>query len=187
MDKKEIRAEIRKKRDQFSSEAAKELSEKICNHLATFRDFHHVMVYLPFGNECNIESYINLLFEIGCSVYVPVCLEKGIMKASLIMDFENDLEIGLYGIRAPKKESYCFIEPEVLDAVIVPGVAFDFNGGRLGFGGGYYDRFLPKTTVECKKIAVCYEFQLLDDVFPEKHDFPMDIIITENAAYPMND
>jgi len=66
-----------------------------------------------------------------------------------------------------------------LDLVIVPGVAFDRKGHRLGFGAGYYDRFLPKLRPGVKKIAVAFEVQLVDSVPAEEHDIRMDAILTE--------
>lgn len=185
MNKKDCRKSFRELRDRMDPGTVKEHSLEICRRLESFSDFSHVMVYLATGNECNIDAYISYLRKKGISVYVPVCTGKGIMEASLLVDPENDLEIGTFGIRAPKKESYRFVAPEILDAVIVPGVGFDLNGGRLGFGGGFYDRYLPKTRRDCRKIAVCYECQLSEDVYPEKHDFPMEFIITEKAAYPI--
>ena len=145
------------------------------------------MLYLATGNECQLDEYLHYLLANDVSVYVPVCVDKGIMEASLLLDIENDLEIGKFDILAPKKECRRFVTPDLLDAVIVPGVGFDRNGGRLGFGGGFYDRYLPRTRKECKKIAVCFEKQLRDDIFPEEHDFPMDCIVTEKACYILED
>ena len=186
MDKKECRNTLLSLRDSLSKEDAANKSRIICGRLNEYRGFSHVMVYLSTGNECDLSEYIHYLMEQNCLVYVPVCTGKGIMEASLLLDPKEDLEIGTFGIRAPKKEARRFTDPAILDAVIVPGVGFDRNGNRLGFGGGFYDRFLPRTRKQCKKIAVCYELQLLENVFPEDHDFPMDIIITEKAAYPID-
>lgn len=184
MDKKECRALLLSLRDKLGNEEVVIKSNAVCERLKEFQGLSHVMVYLATGNECNLSAYISYLMQQGCSVYVPVCTGKGIMEASLLLDCEKDLEIGTFGILAPKKEARRFVEPEILDAVIVPGVGFDYNGARLGFGGGFYDRFLPRTRKDCRKIAVCYELQRLENVYPEPHDFPMDFIITENTAYP---
>ena len=186
MDKIECRKTLLSLRDDLATKDAEEKSKALCGRLKGFQGFSHVMVYLATGNECDLSEYIKYLYEENCSVYVPVCTGKGIMEASLLLDPEKDLEIGTFGIRAPKEEARRFADPEILDAVIVPGVGFDHKGNRLGFGGGFYDRFLPRTRKQCKKIAVCYELQLIENVFPEDHDFPMDIIITEDAAYPID-
>ncbi|MGM9567544.1 MAG: 5-formyltetrahydrofolate cyclo-ligase [Clostridia bacterium] len=186
MEKKETRKKLLSLRGALKCQDVEEKSAAVCRRLKEFSGLSHVMVYLATGNECNLSSYISYLMEEHCSVYVPVCTGKGIMEASLLVDPENDLEEGTFGILAPKKETRRFVDPEVLDAVIVPGVGFDKNGARLGFGGGFYDRYLPRTREECQKIAVCYELQLLENVYPEPHDFPMDFIITEKAAYSVS-
>lgn len=72
---------------------------------------------------------------------------------------------------------------ESLDAVIVPGVAFDHSGGRLGYGGGYYDRFLPKLRPDTVKIGVAYELQLIKQIPVEEHDVHLDRIVTETGIY----
>lgn len=183
MDKSECRKQLLMKRDTMSSEIVAANSKIICDSLIENVNGKHIMAYLATGNECNIDSYIYYLMMQGISVYVPVCTGKGIMEASLLIDLNDDLEIGTFGIRAPKKEAYRFVDPSVLDAVIVPGVGFDKSGNRLGFGGGFYDRYLPRTRKDCKKIAVCHEIQLLDHAYPEAHDFPMDAVVTEGKMY----
>lgn len=186
MDKKECRETLLSLRNAIKNEEVMVKSNAVCNRLKKFHGFSHVMVYLATGKECDLSNYISYLTEQNCSVYVPVCTGKGIMEASLLLDLQKDLEIGTFGILAPKKEARRFVNPEILDAVIVPGVGFDKNGARLGFGGGFYDRYLPRTRKTCQKIAVCYELQLLKSVYPEVHDFPMDFIITEKAAYSID-
>ena len=183
MEKNELRKKLLLSRDSLTEQEVKNHSDLICNKLKELTDFDHVMLYMATGNECCLDNYIQYLLEEQKSIYLPVCVDKGIMKASLVKDLENDLEIGKFDIRAPKKECYRFVEPDILDAVIVPGVGFDRNGARMGFGGGFYDRYLPKTRRECKKIAVCYESQLINNIYPEDHDYPMDIIVTEKAVY----
>ena len=85
---------------------------------------------------------------------------------------------GAYGILEP--ETVVPVAPERLDLVLVPGVAFDKNGGRIGFGKGYYDRFLQKTSA--KTVALCYGFQIVPDCFSESEDYPMDYIVTEDEV-----
>lgn len=183
MTKKELRRQILINRDNITEEDLKSKSERINTRLKALTDISKVMVYLPTGKECDIWDYIRYLLAEGITVAAPVCFEGGVMRPALVTDIETDLEVGKYEIFAPKAEGRRYVDAEELDAVIVPGVAFDQKGNRLGFGGGYYDRFLPKTKSSCRKIAVCYEFQLKENVFPEDHDFPVDIIITEDAVY----
>ena len=91
------------------------------------------------------------------------------------------MEEGVLGIRAPKER--CPVEPAEIDAVIVPGVGFDEKGNRLGFGGGFYDRFLPKLRADAQKIAVCYAYQILAEFTVEPWDSPVDMVITDTQVY----
>lgn len=187
MDKKELRSFLLNRRNELNQMDAAAHSRSICQDLKRCFLLNQVMVYIATGNECDPEEYYKDLLRNHGSVYVPVCTDRGWMEASRLMDPEEDLEIGLFGIRAPKASAHRFVNPEVLDAVIVPGVGFDRLGNRLGFGGGFYDRFLPRTKPECLKIAICHDFQLVDDVYPEPHDFPMDYIFTEKGMYRVKD
>ena len=185
MTKKELRKEILEHRSNISADAVKAMGVKINDNLKSLTHFSTVMVYLPTGTECDIWEYIRYLLREGITVYAPICLPDAVMRPALLRDLEKDLEVGKYGILAPKEEGRIYGDEGDLDAVIVPGVGFDVKGNRLGFGVGYYDRFLPKTKPSCRKIAVCYELQLKETVFPEDHDFPVDIIVTEKGVYPM--
>lgn len=183
MTKNELRKQILNDRDHVGAEEVKAKGEKINASLIALTDFNKVMVFLPTGSECDIWGYIRYLLREGKSVYAPVCFPHSVIRPALITDIENGLEVGKYDILAPKAKGRQYIEADELDAVIVPGVGFDCQGNRLGFGGGYYDRFLPKTKPSCRKIAVCYELQIKDRVFAEAHDFPVDVIVTEEAVY----
>ncbi len=183
MDKNQRRESVLKARDGLTKEEAAEKSQRITERLKREDVGENVMVFLAFGNECCLDDYIAYLLSSGRNVYVPYCLGKGIMKASRLLDMENDLEEGYFGIRAPKEGCRRFVEPEVIDTVIVPGVSFDRRGNRLGFGGGYYDRYLPQTRPDCGKIAVCFEVQISDALDPDEHDFPMDRVVTEDHVY----
>lgn len=183
MTKNELRKQILNDRDTMAEDEVKQKSAKINSSLAAMTDFSAVMVFLPTGSECDIWDYIRYLLSKDVAVYAPVCVTKTEIRPARIRDLDNDLQLGKYDILVPKEEGRQYIDPEDLDAVIVPGVGFDEKGNRLGFGGGYYDRFLPKTRPSCRKIAVCYKLQIKDQVFAEKHDFPVDVIVTEDAVY----
>lgn len=84
-----------------------------------------------------------------------------------------------FNIRAPDDDEGLSIEPHRLDAVIVPGTGFGENGERLGYGGGYYDRFLPLLDAEALRIGVCYEWQIRDKIPIDTHDVAMTHVVTE--------
>ncbi|MEE0776120.1 MAG: 5-formyltetrahydrofolate cyclo-ligase, partial [Bacillota bacterium] len=138
-----------------------------------------VMVYLPTGNETDLWPLIKDLLVQGKRIVAPVCVEIGVMEPCLIEDLEKDLAPGRYDILAPVELRK--VPLEEIDMIIVPGVGYDKDGNRLGFGAGYYDRFLPRLRKDCRKIAICYRFQIRTDLKPEPHDFPVDAVITEDG------
>ena len=136
------------------------------------------MLYVDFRNEVATREIISDLLDLGKEVYLPVTLKnekKLIPKRIFSLD---DLVPGAYGILEPRIDAPT-IDNSLLDVVIVPGSVFDKNGYRTGYGGGYYDRFLENT--DAIRVGVCFDFQLVDDVFPEEHDKRMDFIITEKS------
>lgn len=183
MTKKELRMQILDQRDHLPEGEVKAKSGKINKSLEALTDFSAVMVFLPAGSECDIWDYIRFLLKKNVAVYAPVCVTKTEIRPARIVDLDSDLEMGKYDILVPKEEGRQYVDAKELEAVIVPGVGFDEKGNRLGFGGGYYDRFLPKTEASCRKIAVCYQMQIKDEVYAEEHDFPVDVIVTEDAVY----
>ena len=100
----------------------------------------------------------------------------------------DELQPGMWNIFEPPPERWQEadrqINPQELDLVIVPGVAFDTQGGRLGNGAGYYDRLLQQVRPDTLLVGVCYESQLLPDISMQSHDVTMDVVITEQAVYP---
>ncbi|WP_270840039.1 5-formyltetrahydrofolate cyclo-ligase [Peptacetobacter hiranonis] len=134
------------------------------------------MLYVDFRNEVATRDIISKLLDLDKEVYLPVTLKndkKLIPKRIFSLD---DLVSGAYGILEPNVDAP-IIDPSLLDVVVVPGSVFDKKGYRTGYGGGYYDRFLKNT--DAIRVGVCFDFQLVDDVFPEEHDKKMDFIITE--------
>ncbi len=97
----------------------------------------------------------------------------------------KELSIGSYGILEPRTEKIRKTRVEDIDLIIVPGVAFDKKGNRIGHGKGYYDRLLDKTNAT--KIGLAFEFQLLKEIPTDKHDLPIDILITEKRIIKCQD
>jgi 5-formyltetrahydrofolate cyclo-ligase len=89
----------------------------------------------------------------------------------------DDLEQGSYEILEPKKAAFRRCEPSEPDVVIVPAIAFDPSGHRIGYGAGFYDRLLPQTNAV--KIGIGYSFCMVESAFPEAHDVPADYVITD--------
>lgn len=144
-----------------------------------------VCIYVWFNTEVQTDSLIESAWKEGKTVCVPLCGQTESDKIRLIqIDSFGDLSPGKYGIREPseeiQKQSERTILPENVDAFLVPGVAFDRNNNRLGWGGGYYDWLLSRAP-QAKKIALAFERQIVEAIPTEEQDVKMSIIYTENA------
>lgn len=152
--------------------------ELVKKFLATeiYRESKIIMAYASTPDELQLDELFTAIFADGKILAIPFISGKGDMQAVVVPSFDA-LEIGAFNIRTVKRDCRRFVEPAQIDCVIVPGAAFDVNGGRLGVGGGYYDRFLTQT-VNAKKIALAYGFQLVAELPIEAHDIKVDAVIT---------
>ncbi|MDL2311041.1 5-formyltetrahydrofolate cyclo-ligase, partial [Peptostreptococcaceae bacterium OttesenSCG-928-C18] len=117
------------------------------------------------------------------NLYVPyIDTKENSMKLSLIKDLNNDLEPGYYSIPEPKENLRTPVDNDIIDLVITPGVAFTKDKYRMGYGGGFYDRFFANLKKPPLKIALAYDFQIVDELPSEDYDIPVNIIITENQV-----
>ena len=136
-----------------------------------------LVVYVSFGNEIETHDLIRQLLVEGRHVSVPL-FQAGKYFAAEIQDFDRDLVAGKLNILEPKLLRHVPVTRP--DAWLVPGLAFDRNGNRLGRGKGYFDALLQHAPG--MKIALTQDFQLLDKVSTEPHDVRMDFIVTENQV-----
>lgn len=138
------------------------------------------MCYVSFGSEVNTFPLIQAALEQSKRLAVPLCQPEGqSLLAAEISDFPGDLRPGTWGILEPRPEALRPVAPELLDLVLVPGVAFDRSGNRLGYGAGYYDRFLATLRPGARTIALAFAEQIVTDVYPQAHDRPVDMVITD--------
>ncbi|MCR5834857.1 MAG: 5-formyltetrahydrofolate cyclo-ligase [Selenomonadaceae bacterium] len=135
-----------------------------------------IMAYASTPEEIQLEKLFVECLADGKILAIPLIVGKGEMQAVIVPNMES-LEVGAFNIMTVKKDCRKIIEPAQIDCVIVPGAAFDVNGNRLGLGGGFYDRFLPRA-VNAVKVAFAYDFQVVDDLPTEIHDAKVDIVIT---------
>lgn len=181
MDKKLLRKSMIEKRDAVDI-LYRESSDIRIKNVLLKEDYYkiskNIFIYLGFGSEINTSIYIKEFLKDGKKIYVPR-IKKGsrIMEAVEISDLE-DLKENNYGILEPSDEEQA-VNREVLDLIILPGVAFDEKGGRLGYGGGYYDIFLQDFSIDVTRVALAYEFQIVNSIPLEEHDIKANYIITE--------
>lgn len=182
MDKKILRKEILDKKAKLGDSLISDYSTKIIDKLMDsdfYKKARKIMIYISFGTEIHTHEFIKRSLELNKEIYVPITNPKTKeIKPSQLKDF-SELELGFYNILTPKAEFTRYIDPKVIDLVIVPGVVFDKSGYRIGYGGGYYDRFLPRLDKDVPKIALAFHMQLMDKVPRETFDIPVDYIITE--------
>jgi len=195
MNKEEIRRKIIKKRLSLSPEYIKNISEQVCINLAgtaEYIDSQNIMFYVATRSEVQTEEMIKISVNVGKNIFVPIILTECINLApSAIYYFDSELEKGKKGILEPKKEYYRLFPPEDIDLIIVPGVAFDLSGNRIGRGFGYYDNFLRKVCSSAKIIALAFEMQIVEKIPNDKNDIPVHKIITEkriinSIEYPVS-
>ena len=182
--KKEIRKKILELKDKLPEEIIREKSDSIFNHLNKtefYNKANNVMLYVSFGTEVMTKPIIDDLLSKGKRVFIPVTVPK--TKALIVSELKNyddDLVVGHFGVMEPKEEALRPVEPNILDLVIVPGVAFDLKGYRIGYGGGYYDRFIPRLSDKATTVSLAFDIQLIDTVPVSEYDIAVEYIITEN-------
>jgi 5-formyltetrahydrofolate cyclo-ligase len=177
--KDELRREMLDMRQTMSEHSVQRGSEGITEKLLSLPCVRHalrLMAYCAVKNEPDMWAFIYALLDMGKRVALPCITGDDIVAA----EYRRGalLQCGAYGIPQPAVSSGCeSFEPEI---VIVPGVVFDLQCCRIGFGAGYYDRFLRQS--RAVKIGVCYESQLVDNIEAEPHDVCMDYVVTEKRV-----
>lgn len=186
MTKAEIRLEMRKKRHAVTDEerkaAGNAISENVMgNTINLLLRAWRVCVYLSTKNEIPTRYIVRAFWEAGRDVCVPAWSKTDEVYKLYAFDPRTKLITGHRGIREPAVRTPVF--PWDVDAFILPGLAFDTSGGRLGFGAGHYDSILSKAIRTAPKIALCYDWQVVDEALPqEEHDIPMDWVVTDKRV-----
>jgi 5-formyltetrahydrofolate cyclo-ligase len=181
--KDKLRQEILQKRNSLTPEQVQSKSLAIINRLVMldiYQKATHVMLYLDFRNEVRTIPLIHQLMDAGKKVFIPVTNpEDFTLTISELKDPEEDLVRVHFGLLEPRPDSLRPVDPQIIDLVIVPGLVFDEQGYRIGFGAGYYDRFLVTLSPDVPLISLLYELQLVDQVPREPHDIPVHLLVTE--------
>lgn len=137
-----------------------------------------LMLYASFRSEVETTALFSWALAAGKTVCAPRILAPRQMAAYLIADPEADLVPGSWGIPEPR-EGLAEVSPERMDAVVVPGAGFDAAGRRCGYGGGFYDTYLPRTRPGIPWVALAFEAQLVDELPCEPHDLAVGAVVTE--------
>ena len=149
--------------------------------LPAYREARVVMAYAAARGEIALDAVMEDALLRGKTLALPLCTGPGRMQARRVTALSR-LTPGRYGIAEPDADC-SQVAPETIDLILVPGVAFDARGGRLGQGGGYYDRFLAGP--RAMRVGICHDFALVERVPTQAHDLAMDSIITPcGVVYP---
>ena len=164
-------------RDRHEKSAA--ISERVLN-MPEMDSWKTLFIYVNFRSEVETLQLIQRCLEIGKRVAVPlVDSTQSTMIALQVTDLEQDLRPGYFDIPEPDPAKTTQVAGREIDAVMLPGSVFDPAGGRLGYGGGYYDRFLVNDAPQASRIGLAFELQVVASVPLEPHDQLLDYLITE--------
>lgn len=181
--KQKMREKILEARQQMPPALRHEHSLSIFNILIGLDPFKNstvVMAYIDFKNEVETMPIIEHCLSEKKRIVVPVSIPKTRqLLLSELRDPKRELRPGTYGVPEPAPEHIRPFPAEDLDLILVPAVAFDTQGFRIGYGAGYYDRFFAALTRRVPSIGLAFESQLVDRVPAEPTDWPVDYIITE--------
>ena len=165
------------------------LDQRICARLQSLPQVQQaktILSYMAVGEEADLSNFHDWVREQpDKALAFPISGPEGKMSVAMPMD-EDSWEIGLYKIPVPIPERSRLLDPEELDLIIVPCVGFDRHGGRLGHGGGYYDRYLSRCP-RAVTVQVAFEAQALEEAAMEAWDYPIDLTVTEAGVWEKED
>jgi 5-formyltetrahydrofolate cyclo-ligase len=183
--KKAQRAMVRERLAAVAPKDRHDKSIRVCRRVEELDAFRHattVMMYMPLPTEVDVTPLAIRCFQMGATVCVPkVNWERKDMSAVEVVRFEDqEMELDEHGIRVPRGGR--MVLPTLIDLIIIPGIAFDAQGNRLGRGRGYYDRFLAKIGRAVPKIGVCFDEQIVDEVPTGPGDMKVDLVVSDRRC-----
>jgi 5-formyltetrahydrofolate cyclo-ligase len=191
MDSQDVKKALREQAhaNRKAQEDKEPLSEKICEQFMAQPEFaaaKTVMVYIDVRTEVRTRQHLPILLEGDKRIVVPYCVDGELEL--FLLESMDELSVGMYKILEPKEELRDApgkrVEVEELDLIMVPGVAFDPRGARMGHGFGYYDKLLEHARPETPLVALAFECQIFPEIPTHAHDVFMDKIITEERIIP---
>jgi 5-formyltetrahydrofolate cyclo-ligase len=164
------------------------VSQAICEKFAALDEFaaaRSVMVYIDVRTEVRTRHYLPNLLQSGKRIVVPYCVVGDLEL--FLLESMDELAVGMYKILEPKEELRGVpgkrVDVQEVDLIMVPGVAFDRRGARMGHGFGYYDKLLEHARPDTPLVALAFECQLFPEIPTQTHDVFMNKILTERATY----
>ena len=184
--KTEIRKRLLEQRNALSMKEVNEKSAVVFERLCKLRQYDKskiILAYMDYRNEVMTGEFIKRCRRDGKRVVLPK-VESGngerVLSLYEINEAGRDILPGFKGIPEPDSAILNRMYPAEIDLAVIPGVAFDYGRHRIGYGAGYYDRFLSWLRQDCVKAGVAYSMQLVDKIPAGRYDIPMDIVVTED-------
>lgn len=183
-EKARIRAEARAARAWLSESERRDGSALVAHTVLRLYDLDEmntVAAYMATPEELDPYMIIDALRFRGLDLVLPRTDEPLDISMHRVVD-DSHLVAGPFGILEPKA-SAPMVEPEKIDVMLVPGIAFDVAGNRIGYGGGYYDKMLPRLRGDTVSIGLAFDEQIFEELPVEDHDTPVDVVVTPTAVY----
>ncbi|MEG6616814.1 5-formyltetrahydrofolate cyclo-ligase [Peptococcaceae bacterium 1198_IL3148] len=178
--KKKLRQSIIEQRDAIDLDTKAAWDKQIFNTLVSsdyYQHAHTIFTFVSFGSEVDTHRLIKFALDNNKTICVPKIASKKTGMQVLRINGFHDLDVGYFKILEPVTGCQQ-INPEEIDLILMPGLAFNRAGDRLGYGGGFYDRFLTELKQPINKIALAYHFQVVDNIPATEDDIKIDGIIT---------
>ncbi len=182
MTKEELRASMRRVRAAIPPAERSRLAELIEEGLFNLPDVvdaETILLFYSFGTEVATAGMAERILEAGKRLLLPYLADDGSMEAAEVRR-GDPLAPSSYGPREPA--TGVAVEPETVDVVVTPGLAFDRSGNRLGYGGGYYDRYLERMGHTAIRIGIAFSLQIVDRIPAEPADQRVDVIVTDQEV-----
>lgn len=184
--KSSVLAQVAERLDALSPEALEEKYQIIEGKLFEFANFmeaQQAFLYTQTSTEIPTEAIIRKALDIEKGIILPVFTDaKNAFHLYKISDYEKDLVMNADDILEPNPERCKKIALDDVDIAIIPGLAFDDKGGRVGFGNNYYAKLITRLPETCRKVSLAYEEQVVDQIQMESRKFTVDIIITDSRV-----
>jgi 5-formyltetrahydrofolate cyclo-ligase len=182
--KLEMRRLIRDYRDQMPREEVERGSSRAHRRLFSLPEFiesDSVMFYMSFRNELDTRRMIERSLQIGKKIFLPrIVVSTSDLDVYHIVNLDEDTAPGILGIIEPGGDAEKCEDLDAIDLCIVPGLAFDRRGHRIGWGRGFYDRFLPRLSDRTITFGMAYDFQVVDIIETHDMDVPLTGLVTES-------
>lgn len=188
LNKKNIREEIIDKRNNLILDIKQNYDSLIFEEIINseiYKKSKKIFTYISFGSEVDTIKLINYSFSNNKEVYVPKINKQTKDMIALKIHNFNNMSVDKWGIIEPNSVDKTNIGTD-FDLIIMPGIAFDKQGNRIGYGGGYYDKYISKLNNASNLLALAYDFQIIQDIESESHDIKVDFILTNKGFIKVN-